>query len=417
MLNKKYFVKELCNFYIDKNTVYISNKYSGDWFKIPKEIFDLLIISQKEEKHIDKLYDFILDENDKNYFSQIVERLDMINVLYPTPKFNIDRKTIPKVVISLTNRCNLKCNYCCVDSKIENNKDLTFDEIKNILDKVVKFSPRKIVLSGGEPMLRSDFFEILKYLDSIYDGKIQLSTNATLINANNIDHLLKYIFAFDISLDGYDEMSCTKARGKGIFNHVNEVIKNMQDKGCKNISVSMVVGKHNVSEIDKFKDFCDSISVNPMIKLFSNIGRGNSCTEVYLDDTNDIKYYFDPSYFLENNKFVKANTCRAGENQIFVNYDGNIYPCPLLQSKDYLICNINELDEKIIDNIFNCNYKVLKKIDKIRTLNYEKCTDCKYSIFCNNCLSAMDLMTKDEKVFIHNCNKLKKINAIEYSCI
>lgn len=417
MLKKKYFVKELCNFYIDKNTVYISNKYMGDWLKVPKEIFKLLIQSQKEEKHIDELYDFILDKDDKTYFSQIVERLEIINVLYPTPKFNIDRKSIPKIVISLTNRCNLTCNYCCVDSKIENNKDLPLEEIKQMLDKVVKLSPRKIVISGGEPMLRRDFFEILEYLHSIYDGKIQLATNATLINSKNINRLLKYIFAFDISLDGYDEISCSRVRGNGIFNHVTEVIKIIQNKGCKNISVSMVTGKHNVKDIDRFKEFCNSMSVNPMIKLFSKIGRGSSCAEMYLDNKNDVKYYFQPTYFLKNKDLIKANTCRAGENQIFVNFDGNIYPCPLLQSKEYLICHVNELNETIINQIFSCNYDVLKKIDKIRTLNYEECTDCKYSMFCNNCLAAMDRMTKDENIFIHNCKKLKKINSILYSDI
>ncbi len=48
-----------------------------------------------------------------------------------------------------------------------------------------------IMLSGGEPMVRSDFFEILTYLKSIYKGNIIVSTNATLINKNNVELLIK----------------------------------------------------------------------------------------------------------------------------------------------------------------------------------------------------------------------------------
>ncbi|MCR1850904.1 radical SAM/SPASM domain-containing protein [Paraclostridium sordellii] len=409
MLDKKYFIKELCNYHIDSNIVYISNKYTGEWLKIPKEIFELLINSQKEKKYIKDIYDFILDNDDKKYFYQVIERLDKIGVLYDKPNFKRRMNQIPKIVVSLTNKCNLRCNYCSVDSKIENNKGLSFLEIKNMFDKIVKLSPKRIVISGGEPMLRDDFFEILKYLKNVYEGKIQLATNATYINDSNIEQLLKYIYAFDISLDGYDEESCSKMRGDNVFKKVTESIKGIQKLGCKNISVSMVLGKNNIEDADSFCSFCESINVNPVLRGFFNMGRGTFNSNIYLDNVNDVKYYLPSSDCKEDSSFSRANICRAGENQLFVNYDGNIYPCPLLQGQEYLICNVRDLNDTLINDILNCDYEVLKNVDKIRTCNYKKCKECRYSIFCNNCLGIMDSMIKDEKVFEHNCRKMKAI--------
>ena len=61
--------------------------------------------------------------------------------------------------IQLTNRCNLHCLHCCADSgrgDIEN--ELSTKEMKDVFKKVVEWNPRRIMISGGEPLLRKDFF-------------------------------------------------------------------------------------------------------------------------------------------------------------------------------------------------------------------------------------------------------------------
>lgn len=411
MLNKKYFLKELCNYNIYENIVYISNKYTGDWFKIPREIFDLLVESQKEKINIEELYQFITSESDKSYFDEIVKRLEFIGLLHNSYEFKINRSQIPKIVISLTNYCNLNCDYCCVDSSKESQSYLSLEEIKDMLNKIVKFNPKKIVISGGEPMSRVDFFDILKYLTSIYSGKIQLATNATYINESNVELLAKYIHAFDISLDGYDEESCSSIRGKNVFYKVMESIKLIQDLGCKNISVSMVMGKNNESQVDKFNRFCKSLNVRPIVRGFTRMGRGDINASKYLNNINDIFYsnYKDKRSLSSFNMTSTGITCRAGESQLFVNYDGNIYPCPLLQEEKYIIFNMKNLEDKDIADILNCNYDVLEEVDKLRTVNYENCKNCKYALFCNNCLSIMDKMNLNESTFKHNCENMKQL--------
>ena len=78
-------------------------------------------------------------------------------------------------------------------------------EWTGIIDKIVDIEPGGIVLTGGEPLLRKDFFEIIRYLRSKYNGKVALATNATLINDDNVKLLAELIDKFDISIDGVDE--------------------------------------------------------------------------------------------------------------------------------------------------------------------------------------------------------------------
>ncbi|KAA5807351.1 radical SAM protein [Thermoanaerobacterium thermosaccharolyticum] len=70
-----------------------------------------------------------------------------------------------------------------------------------------KWNPKSIMLSGDEPMVRTDFFELLLYLKSIYNGNIILSTNGLLISEENVDILTKCVTSMSISLDGADEES------------------------------------------------------------------------------------------------------------------------------------------------------------------------------------------------------------------
>lgn len=111
----------------------------------------------------------------------------------------------------ITHRCNLKCKHCCVDADqiVSKKEDLSTDEIKQILDMLIKWNPERIMLSGGEPMLRPDFIELLMYLKENYTGEIIISTNATLINENNVEIISKYAHQIDVSVDGIDEESCS----------------------------------------------------------------------------------------------------------------------------------------------------------------------------------------------------------------
>ena len=76
-----------------------------------------------------------------------------------------DCPRLESVQISLTNRCNLKCKHCAASANsINGNDPLTTAEFKTIIDKLLSCKVEKIILSGGEPLVRNDLIEILHYI-------------------------------------------------------------------------------------------------------------------------------------------------------------------------------------------------------------------------------------------------------------
>ncbi|MBT2157363.1 SPASM domain-containing protein [Clostridioides difficile] len=74
--------------------------------------------------------------------------------------------------------------------------------------------------------------------------------------------------------------------------------------------------------------------------------------------------------------------CNAGNSQIFINYDGDVYPCPSLIKDDYKMGNIfdNEFVKVIKENKTR-DLKSLIKLESIYPYNFEKCKDCDVNIF------------------------------------
>ncbi|MBF8260178.1 MAG: Radical SAM domain protein, partial [Actinobacteria bacterium] len=72
---------------------------------------------------------------------------------------------IPKwIAWEVTGRCNLSCIHCrAASSMFSHDTDFTTDEAKKLIDDITSFCSPVLVLSGGEPLLRPDLFEIAKY--------------------------------------------------------------------------------------------------------------------------------------------------------------------------------------------------------------------------------------------------------------
>lgn len=107
----------------------------------------------------------------------------------------------------ITRRCNLHCIHCRSSSEevAHNHPDPSTEECKGIIDNITSYARPVIVLTGGEPLLRDDFFEIAEYAAK-KDLRVCLATNGTLVN----DEICKKLKDVDIkmvslSLDGHNE--------------------------------------------------------------------------------------------------------------------------------------------------------------------------------------------------------------------
>jgi len=198
----------MAKFMFNEDQAIIFNRLNGQWIKVPKQCYDILELCNKEGLSWSALSESLADDEDREYMKQLIKLLDSMNCLY-----NDDEKIIENISFAITHRCNLKCIHCMVNAAFGQSDKEHFDTktICAFLDKIVAANPKNITLTGGEPLLRSDFLTILGYLRSIYNGKITLMTNGTLITPKNVKEIVSQIDSIDISLDGADEDLITVA--------------------------------------------------------------------------------------------------------------------------------------------------------------------------------------------------------------
>lgn len=230
-------------FLFNGNQVVAVNRYDGGWIRFSKECYEYLLKGMEAALPKEDFLEVFMDEDDKAYVKKLVDGLEKIGVVVDAEERECEEEPqLESVQFSITNRCNLQCKHCAASAKgLEGDEPLDTNDIKRIIDKLVPCRMKTIVLSGGEPLVRKDFFEILRYI-KIKDKnvKIALMTNALLINADNVKDIVENVESVDISLDGYDEESCSSIRGKNVYSRVIKNIALLQENGMKKISLSMV---------------------------------------------------------------------------------------------------------------------------------------------------------------------------------
>ena len=122
----------------------------------------------------------------------------------------------------INNECNLNCKHCRVSEKNDNEK-LSLKEAKSLLSELWYNGTTMLNLSGGEPFLRSDIFEILDFAQKFED--IVITTNGTLLNEEKCKKLSTYNnIKLSISLDGLEETHDKFRRKKGAFRKVIDTL-------------------------------------------------------------------------------------------------------------------------------------------------------------------------------------------------
>jgi radical SAM protein with 4Fe4S-binding SPASM domain len=150
----------------------------------------------------------------------------------------------------LTNACNLNCKYCFNDSGREFGDELTKDETHNVLKGLYDAGVFRIEFTGGEPMMRPDFIDIIKDAHDM-DFIISVASNGTLIN-ENIASILKEaeVAHVQVSLDGLKETHDYHKGFAGAFDRVVQGIKCLKDHDIR-VHARMTATKKNISEIEE----------------------------------------------------------------------------------------------------------------------------------------------------------------------
>ena len=301
----------------------------------------------------------------------------------------------------VNNECNLNCKHCRV-SKKNDPKQLSLKQAKELLSQLWYNGITDLNLSGGEPFLRKDLFDILDF--SIKFQNIVITTNGTLIN----EELCKRLSTFSnvklsISLDGMKETHDSFRRKKGTFEKVmnalpilkkynikyaikytlsNETVNDVVDvlriiakKGANEFNVRRVIVAGNANE--KML-----LSNEEYIKVIREIIKECQKLNVNFRTGDPLLIPVFPEIFgidIDNDNLTKIYAgCQAGDEIIYIDYKGNIGAC------SYIPYFADNIKEKTLDDILNTN-KLFKELRQYKDKLKGKCSNCKYKTICGGC--------------------------------
>lgn len=182
-------------------------------------------------------------------------------------------KRIPLVVSwKITERCNYRCQYCGYGQGDSSVSELTTEEVFKIIDQLSLAGTGKIGFTGGEPLIRDDFGDILEYCFK-RGISVGVNTNGSLIKK----HLQKLgrLKMINLSLDGPKDIN-DSIRGKGSFDKVMEAIKIAREKDVDRIELTAVLSKANVNSIEYLLNLAQSLKVNIIFQPATRIVLGGN---------------------------------------------------------------------------------------------------------------------------------------------
>ena len=190
---------------------------------------------------------------------------------------------IKAVYVHLTHACNLQCVYCYFNSNKAGENELTLKELSSLFEDIATLSAQRVTFTGGEPLLRPDFFEIAKAFWKANPRKrvrLFLISNGSLIEKTEAAFIAKMFDEVRISVDGPREVN-DKLRGDGTFDGAMKAIDRLKNAGIFP-SVSITVTNQNVDSLSEFLSFLlrEKVAVAFNLVPFRPVGRGAYHTEL-----------------------------------------------------------------------------------------------------------------------------------------
>lgn len=309
-----------------------------------------------------------------------------------------------QLFFELTLQCNEHCLHCgssCGD--VDSSDMLSTKEYHNFLDYLKEnFSEQElnrllICVTGGEPLLRKDFFDIMGYANKL-GFNWGMTSNATLINDEVANRLHEVgMKTISVSIDGLEDSHDAFRRTKGGYRRAMEGINALiKQGGFQHIQVTTVVHKKNIDELEDLYNILCGIDIDSwrVINL-EPIGRANNYPELLLD-ANDYKRLFNYIYSKRQMGMPVSYGCshylgtdyeREVRDWYFL-CNAGIYVASIMANGNISAClDIERRPELIQGNIRRDDFKEvwLNKFEPFRQEDYrncEKCQNCSDRLFC-----------------------------------
>lgn len=321
---------------------------------------------------------------------------------------------IPRLIFwETTAACNLKCIHCRASAiDFRSPDDLTTEESFALLDSIASFAKPVIVLSGGEPLVRDDIYDIAAHGTSV-GLKMVLATNGTRVTPEVAKRMKEVgIQRISVSIDGSTAESHDKFRRQaGAFDAALVGIENAKAVGIP-FQINTSITRHNLDEIPDILDMAvriGAVAVHIFLLVPTGCGKEIADEEMITPQQYEdvLNWFYDkskevpislkatcaPHYFRimrhraakegikitpETHGFeAMTKGCLAGTGVCFVSQKGDVYPC------GYLPLKAGNVRETPFPEIWNDSelFRVLRD----ESLLEGKCGPCEYKNICGGC--------------------------------
>lgn len=335
-----------------------------------------------------------------------------------SPEATTQERYVPLVMsYNVTRECNMKCSHCYINATEKKLEDeLSTEEAKKVIDQIHKVSSPLLILSGGEPLLRQDIYELIEY-GTKKGLKIGLGSNGYLID-DAVARKLKEagIATVSISIDSSIPAQHDAFRGvEGAWEKSVNACKALRQNGIL-VQVNTTLTHDNYNQIDDIMTLAESIGVENFHLFFLvPTGRGVKLTDISPEKyeemiTNtfarvhkhklNVKPSCAPQFMriaqgmgLDMRQWVRG--CLAGMHYCRIYPNGDVTPCP------YLPIKLGNIREQSFKDIW-FNSEVFKNLRDLNTLK-GKCGACEYKTLCGGCRARAYGLSAD---FIDYCGDL-----------
>ena len=197
-------------------------------------------------------------------------------VLQPGPARRLRPPAGPVVIWNLTRRCNLRCRFCYSGSaNVEYAGELTTAEVLGVMMDLRGFGVPALILSGGEPLLRPDIFELSAAAKAM-GFYVALSTNGTCIEARNISTIAAIDYDYvGISIDGVGAAHERLRGAPGSFAAAMRGLDLCQEHGLK-VGLRFTLTRDNVADLPQVLPLIGERGIDKFYLSHLNYGgRGN----------------------------------------------------------------------------------------------------------------------------------------------
>jgi radical SAM protein with 4Fe4S-binding SPASM domain len=328
------------------------------------------------------------------------------------------------IAFEVTRRCRFNCRHCraeAVPAKAEA-EELTTEQCKRILASVADFGKCVIILTGGEPMERSDIYELIRYGRET-GLRMVMATCGYLINDESVARLKEAgVLVLSVSLDGACAESHDRFRqSEGAFDLAVRAAETMRRAGVR-FQINTTISKINIAEVGAIAGLAEELGAycfNPFILVPT--GRGAKMADEILEPAEYEKLLKDlldmklkspiemrvtcgpqfaricreaPAKLLNEG----VNGCMGGRGFGFISCRGDVQTCGFL----------NVSAGNLIENDFNfakiwLNSKFLREIRDLSGYG-GNCSVCEYVDICGGCRARAYAMSGDYLASDPICN-------------